>query len=149
MRGRVAATEMAETIPEQFNTFLAEPRNALMCISRGADHPPHATPVWFNYEHGRFEISITRTRAKYGHLQRHPLVTLVIDDPMGFKTVIVEGPAVVTDDDGSLVALARKLRAKHRVGQPQPPDEEILRGLQAEERVVVTVEPESVVSWAR
>ena len=140
---------MAETIPEQFNTFLAEPRNALMCISRGADRPPHATPVWFNYEHGRFEISITRTRAKYGHLQRHPLVTLVIDDPMGFKTVIVEGPAVVTDDDGSLVALARKLRAKHRVGQPQPPDEEILRGLQAEERVVVTVEPESVVSWAR
>ena len=110
---------MAETIPEQFNAFLAEPRNALICISRGADRPPHATPVWFNYEGGKFEISITRTRAKYGHLQRHPQVTLVIDDPMGFKTVIVEGPAVVTDDD-SLLTLAKKLRAKHRAGQSQP-----------------------------
>ncbi len=140
---------MAETIPGQFDTFLAEPRNALMCISRGADRPPHATPVWFNYEGGKFEISITRTRAKYGHLLRHPQVTLVIDDPMGFKTVIVEGPAVVTDDDDSLLTLAKKLRAKHRVGQPQPPDEEILRGLLAEQRVMVTVEPESVVSWAR
>ena len=140
---------MAETIPEQFNAFLAEPRNALICISRGAARPPHATPVWFNYEHGRFEISIMRTRAKYGHLQRRPQVTLVIDDPMGFKTVIVEGPAVVTNDDDSLLALAKKLRAKHRAGQPQPPDEEILRGLLAEQRVVVTVEPESVVSWAR
>ncbi len=140
---------MAETIPEQFNAFLAEPRNALICISRGAARPPHATPVWFNYEGGKFEISITRTRAKYGHLQRHPQVTLVIDDPMGFKTVIVEGPAVVTDDDDSLLTLAKKLRTKHRAGQSQPPDEEILRGLLAEQRVVVTVEPESVVSWAR
>ena len=140
---------MAETIPAQFDTFLAEPRNALMCLSRGADRPPHATPVWFNYEHGKFEISITRTRAKYGHLRRHPQVTLVIDDPMGFKTVIVEGLAVVTDDDDSLLVLVKKLRAKHRVGQPQPPDEEILRGLHAEQRVMVTVEPESVVSWAR
>ncbi len=140
---------MAATIPEQFNAFLAEPRNAIICISRGADRPPHATPVWFNYEQGRFEISITRTRAKYRHLQRAPEVTLVIDDPMGFKTVIVEGQAVVTDDDASLLALAKKLRAKHRQGQPASSDEEVLRGLRAEERVVVTVEPEKVLSWAR
>ena len=105
--------------------------------------------MWFNYEHGRFEISITRTRAKYRHLQRDPEVTLVIDDPMGFKTVIVEGRAAITDDDASLLTLAKKLRAKHRVGQPTPSDDEILRGLRAEERVVVTVEPEKVLSWAR
>ncbi len=140
---------MAATIPEQFNAFLAEPRNAIICISRGDDCPPHATPVWFNYEDGHFEISITRTRAKYRHLQRAPEVTLVIDDPMGFETVIVEGRAMVTDDDASLLALAKKLRAKHRQGQPTPADEEVLRGLRAEERVVVTVEPEKVLSWAR
>ena len=140
---------MGATIPEQFNPFLAEPRNAIMCIPRGPDRPPHATPVWFNYEHGRFEISITRTRAKYRHLQRASDVTLVINDPMGFKTVIVEGRAAITDDDASLLTLAKKLRAKHRVGQPTPSDNEILRGLRAEERVVVTVEPEKVLSWAR
>ena len=140
---------MAATIPDQFDSFLAEPRNAVICIPRDGGRPPHATPVWFNYEHGRFEISITRTRAKYRYLQRNPEVTLVIDDPMGFRTVIVEGRAVITDDDASLLALAKKLRSKHRVGHPGPSDTEILRGLRAEERIVVTVEPEHVLSWAR
>ncbi len=140
---------MAVTIPDQFNVFLAEPRNAVLCIARGDGRPPHATPVWFNYEDGRFEVSITHTRAKYRHLRRAPEVSLVIDDPMGFKTVIVEGRAEVTEDDASLLALAKKLRGKHRVGQPTPPDDEILRGLRSEKRVVVTVVPEKIVSWAR
>ncbi len=140
---------MTARIPEQFSAFLAEPRNAVLCISRGAGRAPHATPVWFNYEDGRFELSITRTRVKYRYLQREPEVSLVIDDPMGFKTVIVEGRAVTRDDDASLLALAKKLRAKHRADQPSQADEELLRGLRAEERVVVTVEPEKVLSWER
>lgn len=145
----MTTTAVPATIPEQFHAFLAEPRTAVLSIGRGADRPPHATPVWFNFEGGRFELSITRTRAKYRHLRRSPEVSLVIDDPMGFKTVIVEGRAEVTEDDASLLALAKKLRGKHRVGQPTPPDDEILRGLRSEQRVVVTVVPEKIVSWAR
>ena len=140
---------MAEAIPGQFDAFLAEPRSAVLCIARAEGHAPHATPVWFNYEQGRFGISITRTRPKFRYLERAPRVSLVIDDSMGFRTVIVEGTAVISDDDAALLALAKKLRAKHRVGQPGPPDAEILSGLRTEQRVVVTVEPEHVLSWAR
>ena len=68
---------------------------------------------------------------------------------MGYRTVIVEGRAVLTDSDAELLALAKTLRAKYRSGQPSPSDEEILRGLRAEDRVVVTIEPEKVLSWAR
>lgn len=145
----MTTTAIPATIPEQFHAFLAEPRTAVLSIGRGPDRPPHATPVWFNFEGGRFELSITRTRVKYRHLQRAPMVSLVIDDTLGYRTVIVEGRAEVTDADASLLPLAKKLRAKYRVGQPSPPDDEILRGLRAEERVVVTVVPQKVLSWAR
>lgn len=137
------------TVPEQFNAFLAEPRTAIMSVGRGSGRAPHATPVWFNFEGGRFEVSITRTRAKYRHLVREPLVSLVIDDPMGYRTVIVEGRCEVVDDDASLLALATKLRRKYRVGHPLPSDAEVLRGLRAEERVVIVVTPSKVTSWAR
>ena len=139
---------MVATIPEQFDGFLVEQRNAIFCVGRGPGRPPHATPVWFNYERGRFEVSITRTRAQYRHLRRAPEVTLVIDDPATFRTVIVEGRAEVTDDDASLLALAKKLRAKHRADEALPSDEALLRGLRQEQRVVVTVELEKVLSWA-
>lgn len=142
-------TTARATIPEQFNAFLAEPRTAVMCLGRGPERAPHATPVWYSYRDGRFEISITRTRAKYRYLERSPETTLVIDDPMGYRTVIVEGRCRIADDDASLLSLAKRLRAKYRAGSPSPADDEILRGLHAEERVVVILEPEKVISWAR
>jgi PPOX class probable F420-dependent enzyme len=137
------------TIPDQFRAFLAEPRTAVLSVARGEGRAPHATPVWFNFEGGRFEISITRTRAKFRFLERSPEASLVIDDPMGYRTVIVEGRCEVIDDDASLLALAKKLRTKYRRDQRTPPDDEILRGLRAEERVVIRIEPARVISWAR
>jgi PPOX class probable F420-dependent enzyme len=137
------------TIPDQFRAFLAEPRTAILSVSRGEGRAPHATPVWFNFEAGRFEISITRTRTKFRFIQRFPEASLVIDDPMGYRTVIVEGRCEVIEEDDSLLALAKKLRAKYRRDQRMPPDDQILRGLRAEERVVIRLEPTNVISWAR
>ena len=74
-------------VPPEFDAFLAEPRNAIMCIARGPGRPPHATPVWFEYRDGVFRISITRTRVKYRLLLDAPNVTLVIDDPVTYGTV--------------------------------------------------------------
>ncbi|MYI82602.1 MAG: hypothetical protein F4056_04590, partial [Chloroflexi bacterium] len=76
---------MAERVPPEFDDFLAEPHNAILCIPRGADEgegqdAPHATPVWFDYSEGRFQISITRRRVKSRLLQETPSVTLVVDD---------------------------------------------------------------------
>lgn len=136
-------------VPDQFAQFLAEPRTAILAVARGAGRPPHATPVWFNYTGTRFEVSITRNRAKFRFIQRAPAVSLVIDDPMAWRTVIVEGVATILDDDASLLATAKALRTKYRQGAPMTPDEEILRGLRAEERVVIVIEPAKVMSWAR
>ena len=74
-------------VPPEFDAFLAEPRNAIMCIARGTGRPPHATPVWFEYRDGVFRISITRTRVKYRLLLDAPNVTLVIDAPVTYRTV--------------------------------------------------------------
>ena len=98
---------------------------------------------------GTFRISITRERVKFRLLSRAPAVSLVVDDATGYRSVIVEGPATATDDDEGLLSLAKTLRAKYRGGEPSPPDVEILRGLRAEQRVVVTIAPSKVLSWAR
>jgi nitroimidazol reductase NimA-like FMN-containing flavoprotein (pyridoxamine 5'-phosphate oxidase superfamily) len=129
--------EVPAQVPEQFAQFLAEPRTGILSVARGAGRPPHATPVWFHYTGARFEVSITRNRTKFRFIQRASAVSLVIDDPMAWRTVIIEGSATVLDDDASLLAT------------PMTPDDEILRGLRAEERVVIAIEPAKVISWAR
>jgi PPOX class probable F420-dependent enzyme len=136
-------------IPAQFAQFLAEPRTGIFSVARSEGRPPHSTPVWFHWTGQRFEISITRRRTKFRLLERRPPVSLVIDDPLAWRTVIVEGTAQVLDDDETLLGTARALRAKYRQGPPMTPDDEILRGLRAEERVVIVLEPERVISWAR
>lgn len=143
------ASSRPTAVPAEFNAFLAEPRNAILSVARGDGRPPHATPVWFIYADGRFRISVTRTRQKYRLIERRPAVSLVVDDASRFRTVVVEGTARFSDTDAELIELAGQLQAKYRGRQPQPDDAELLRGLRAEQRVVLTVEPEHVMSWSR
>ncbi|MEX2229332.1 MAG: TIGR03618 family F420-dependent PPOX class oxidoreductase [Dehalococcoidia bacterium] len=145
------ATSRPTTIPAEFNAFLAEPRNAILSVARADGRPPHATPVWFIYENGRFRISITRTRSKSRLIERRPAISLVIDDASRFRTVVVEGTARFSDSDAELIALAGQLQAKYRGRQPQTQADhaELLRGLRAEQRVVLTLDPEHVMSWSR
>ncbi len=141
---------MPQSVPPEFDDFLAEPRNAILCIPRGAEGAPHATPVWFDYADGRFQISITRLRVKYRLLQDAPLVTLVVDDAPSYRTVVVSGSAEILDDDASLLGLRKRLRTKyhHDFGESSLSDDEVLRGLREEGRVVVSITPEQVLSWA-
>ena len=141
---------MTATVPPEFDDFLAEPRNAVLCIPRGPDGAPHGTPVWFDYADGRFDVSITRLRVKYRLLQGSPLVTLVVDDAPTYRTVVVSGRAEILDDDASLLALRKRLRAKYGYdfGESEMSDDEMLRDLRREQRVVVSITPEQVLSWA-
>ncbi len=68
---------------------------------------------------------------------------------MTFRTVIVSGRAAIVDDDASLVALRKALRARYGdvPGADAETDEELARALREEERVVIVVEPEQVLSW--
>ena len=141
---------MPQSVPPEFDDFLAEPRNAILCIPRGAEGAPHATPVWFDYADGRFQISITRLRVKYRLLQGALRVTLVVDDAPSYRTVVVSGPAEILDDDASLLGLRARLRTKYRYdfGESSRSDDEVLRSLREEGRVVVSITPEQVLSWA-
>ena len=141
---------MTARVPPEFDAFLAEPRDAILCIAREPGRAPHATPVWFDYVDGVFRVSITRARVKYRLLLAAPQVTLVVDDGPTLRTVIVSGEAEIRDDDASLLALSRELRAKHGSGlDPDgPPDDELLRSLREEQRVVVVIRPEHALSWA-
>ena len=77
-------------------------------------------------------------------------MTLVIDDAPTYRTVVVSGEAEILDDDASLLELRARLYAKYRrdFGASELSDEELLRGLREEGRVVVSIRPEQVLSWA-
>ena len=142
-------TSSPDAVPAEFNVFLAEPRNAILAVARADGRPPHATPVWFVYADGAFRISITRTRLKFRLIERRPAISLVIDDPEHFRAVVVEGTARVSDAPNDLLRLAHELQRKYRGRESAQPDAELLRGLQAEERVVITLAPARVMSWSR
>jgi PPOX class probable F420-dependent enzyme len=135
----------AELSPD-LEAFLSEPRNAILCINRGEGRAPHATPVWFHYSGGRIYISITRTRVKYRLLQQAPEVSLVIDDSQTYRTVLIEGTARLEDDDAMLVSVVRALRTKYGHSAPSS-DATLLRDLQSEERVIVSLPVERLLSW--
>jgi len=135
----------AELSPD-LEAFLHEPRNAILCINRGEGRAPHATPVWFDYRAGCIYISITRTRVKYRLLQQAPEVSLVVDDSPTSRTVLIEGRAHLDDDDAVLVSAVRAIRTKYGYDAPAS-DKALLRELHDEERVIVTLPVERVLSW--
>lgn len=137
---------MTNEIAPELVAFLAEPRNAILCINRGEGRAPHATPVWFHYASGRVYISITRTRVKYRLLHDAPEVSLVVDDSEAYRTVVIEGRAQFEDDDAILVSVVRALREKYGYGS-HASDAGLLRDLHAEERVIVSFGIERLLSW--
>lgn len=142
---------MSENVPSEFDDFLNEPRNGILCISRGesdALEAPHATPVWFDYSDGFFRVSITRRRVKYRLLQAQPVVTLVIDDASSYRTVVITGRAEIIEDENELLTLRKRLHEKYEFGDRLLPDDELLHSLREEGRVVVSITPENVLSWA-
>ena len=106
--------------------------------------------MFFDYRDGAFYVSITRTRVKYRLLREAPQVTLVVDDAATYRTVVVSGRAEIHDDDAVLLALSRSLRTKYGFGAEASADgdEQLLRALHEEQRVVVAITPEQVLSWA-
>src|SRR6202020_388069 len=119
---------------DRINAFLAEPRNVVVAGPR-RDGRPHLSPNWFYWDGERFYISTTRSRVKYAIFRRDPRAQLLIDDSAGFRSVLVYGTAELGEDISAELPRFRAIREKH--GRTVPADEEFLRALTEEGRVLL------------
>jgi PPOX class probable F420-dependent enzyme len=126
------------------DAFLAEPRNVIIAGIR-KDGRPHLSPNWFFWDGERFYVSTTRTRVKYAVFRRDPRVEVVIDDPDGFRYVLVSGTVEIREDIKANLHRFRAIRAKH--GRHAPPDDEFAAALAADDRVLLAITPSTLTQF--
>ena len=124
---------------------MAERRNAVVAGIR-RDGRPHLSPNWFCWDGQRFYVSTTRSRVKYTIFRRDPRAQLLIDDPTGFRAVLVPATAEIREDIAAELPRFRAIREKY--GMTMPADEEHLRALAAEGRVLLAFTPDQpLAAW--
>ena len=134
---------MAST--EKIEAFLAEPRNVVVAGIR-RDGRPHLSPNWFYWDGERFYVSTTRGRVKYAIFRRDPRTQLLIDDPTGFRAVLVPATVEIREDIAAELPRFRAIRGKH--GVPVADDEQQLAALEADGRVLLAFTPDGPpASW--
>jgi PPOX class probable F420-dependent enzyme len=125
--------------PGRIEAFLAEPRNLVVAGIR-RDGRPHLSPNWFYWDGQRFYVSTTRGRVKYAIFRRDPRAQLLVDDASGFRAVLV--PATVEIREGIDAELPRFRAIREKYGLTVPDDDEHLRALTAEGRVLLAITPD-------
>ncbi len=128
---------MAST--DRLEAFLAEPRNIIVAGIR-KDGRPHLSPNWFSWDGKRFYVSTTRYRVKYAIFRRDPRAQLAIDDSTGFRSVLVSATVQIHEDIAAELPYFRAIREKH--GMKVPHDDEYLRVLTEEGRVLLAITPD-------
>ncbi len=130
---------------DKIAAFLAEPRNVVVAGTR-ADGRPHATPNWFYWDGAHFYVSTTRDRVKARLFARDPRAEFLVDDATGFRYVLLYGTVEVRDDLAAELPHFRAIRVKH--GRGVPGDDELLAGLQEEQRVMLVFTPDRpITEW--
>jgi PPOX class probable F420-dependent enzyme len=128
---------------QQLDAFLAEPRNVVVAGIR-RDGRPHLSPNWFYWDAEKFYISTTRGRVKYTIFRTDPRAQLLIDDPAGFRAVLVPGTVDIREDLAAELPRFRAIREKH--GLAVPPDNQHLLALAQEGRVLLAITPDTPAS---
>jgi PPOX class probable F420-dependent enzyme len=126
------------TSTDKLEAFLAEPRNVVVAGIR-LDGRPHLSPNWFYWDGQRFYVSTTRGRVKYAIFRRDPRAQLLIDDSTGFRAVLVPAAVEIRENIAAELPRFRAIREKHGISVPD--DEEHLRALTAEARVLLAITP--------
>jgi PPOX class probable F420-dependent enzyme len=130
---------------DKIEAFLAERRNAVVAGIR-RDGRPHLSPNWFYWDGQRFYVSTTRSRVKYAIFRRDPRAQLLVDDSSGFRAVLVPATVEVREDIAAELPRFRAIREKY--GRAVPGDEEHLRALTAEGRVLLVFTPDQpLANW--
>jgi PPOX class probable F420-dependent enzyme len=128
---------MAST--DKIEAFLAEPRNVIVAGIR-RDGRPHLSPNWFYWDGERFYVSTTRARVKYAIFRRDARAQLLVDDSTGFRAVLVSATVEIYENIAEELPRFRAIREKHAMAVPD--DEEHLRALTAEGRVLLAITPD-------
>jgi PPOX class probable F420-dependent enzyme len=126
---------------DEITRFLAGRRNAVLATNR-RNGPPQLTTVWFLWNGETFQISTTRPRQKHANIRRDPRVTLCVDDPVVFRSVVVEGRAEIVEDgiwDTTRAIIDRYV--------DKPFAERLMARVRTEPRVLLVVHPEKWLSW--
>jgi PPOX class probable F420-dependent enzyme len=130
---------------DKIEAFLTEPRNVVVAGIR-RDGRPHLSPNWFYWDGQRFYVSTTRSRVKYAIFRRDPRAQLLVDDSTGFRAALVPATAEIREDIAAELPRFRAIREKH--GLAVPGDDEHLRALTAEGRVLLAFTPDGPpASW--
>lgn len=140
--GRMSQDEMEQ--------FLARARNIMVAAVR-KDGRPQMTPNWFLWRDGKFYISTTKTRAKYKNFKRDPRVQLALDEPEGFRSLIVDGRTEILENIDEFIPYSRAISAKY-TGQT-PEEQSLRRRLEEEQRVILKITPDKPIdqwlTWKR
>ena len=79
--------------PDQIDSFLAEPRHAVVGVVR-SDGAPQLSPVWILCDNGLVYFSIFVDSAKYRQLERDPRICICVDaGHPDARAVIIHGTA--------------------------------------------------------
>lgn len=127
--------------PTDMERFLAGRRNAVVATNR-TDGPPQLTSVWYRWTGEVFHVSTIRTRAKYANLRRDARVTLCIDDPVAFRSVVVQGRAEILEDD---IWDATQSIAERYIDRPFV--ERLMTRIRTQPRVLLVIHPDKWLSW--
>ena len=133
------ANVAAMTLDNAVAAFLAEPRNVVLAGTR-ADGRPHATPNWFYFDGELFYVSTTRDRVKYRIFTRDPRAQLLVDDPTRFRYLMIYGTVDVRTGLAAELPRFRAIREKYSMDARS--DDELLAGLEAEQRVLLAITPD-------
>ncbi len=90
---------MPPMTPDEMAAFLQLPLVATFSTT-GPDGAPRVSPVWFEYQDGRFYVWTDLSSVKLRNVQRDPRIALCIathDEP--YRYVIARGPCVIHGGD--------------------------------------------------
>jgi PPOX class probable F420-dependent enzyme len=133
---------------QEFEAFLGQtfPTPLGVVGTLRTDGSPNLTPVWFRWDGSSVKIWTTDTRAWVRSLQRDPRVAFSVQTfEAPYPAVVIRGRATMTSGDESSVLDEIRAITSRYVGpeevEPYVTDWPALR-------TIVTITPESVISWA-
>lgn len=127
--------------PEEIQTLLAKPNNAVVGVNR-AKGGPQLTTVWFAWDGTSFYFSTKKDRTKYLNLKRDPSISIIVDDVETHNYVVAYGKAEVIEHD--FADLVRPVIQKYT--PPERAEQMIQAIINDPQRVVVVLHPEKVLT---